>query len=290
MKQTPTPDDEGRPTHDHAAHKHGLSLGHSHEHDEIGEVATDDERMVDRERALGDFGPRAKIIALGATLLVNLVAPSPVTPLLVFLAAVALLLKAGVPAGTVIKRLMVPWYFAAVALLSQALLSGQTPLTTFGPAVVYAEGLARGIQIAAKIIGGTAVVLVFSMTTPVSGMLSAAAWLRMPPVAVEIAALTYRYLFLLAEEADRIREAQRTRLGHSSWRKSIRSYGILGGMVMVNSFDRAERAYQAMLLRGYRGQSILPDQRGGLNRSDYKALLFVATGLAVAYIVGWFLR
>lgn len=279
----------GQDEHGHSRgdHGHGLGLGHSHEHNEIGEVASDDERMLEREQALGGFGPRAKLIALGAVLVVNLVAPSPLTPFAVFLGSLALLLRAGVPRRTILARLMVPWYFAAVAFLTQLFLAGQTPLFAIGPAVAHVEGLARGLSIAGKVVGGTAAVLVVSMTTPMTGLLATAAWLRLPPILVEIAALTYRYIFLLAEEAERIREAQKTRLGHSGWRNSMRSYGILGGMVMVNSYDRAERLYQAMLLRGYNGDLHIPSGEKGFSRGDVKALLLVALGLAAALALSY---
>jgi len=65
--------------------------------------------------------------------------------------------------------------------------------------------------------------------------------------------LTYRYLFLLSDEAQRIREAQLSRLGHCSWLKGMRSYGVLTGMLMARSYDKAEAVYQAMAARGYRG-------------------------------------
>ncbi|MCL4465685.1 MAG: cobalt ECF transporter T component CbiQ [Chloroflexi bacterium] len=272
--------------HEHRHAGHGLGFGHSHEHNEFAEVATEDEQVLDREKALGGVGPRAKLIALAAALLVNLVAPSPLTGFVIFLVAVALLLRAGIAGRTVTTRLLVPWYFAAVAFLTQVFLTGQTPLFTLGPAVASAEGLAHGLTIASRVIGGTAAVLVVSMTTPMTGMLATAAWLRVPPIVVEIAALTYRYVFLLAEEAERIREAQKTRLGHSTWRNSMRSYGILGGMVVVNSYDRAERVYQAMLLRGYRGDLPVPAGEAGFTSTDVKALFWVALGLAAALGLG----
>lgn len=257
-----------------------------HEHDEVADVAQDVEQALEREVALGRVSPQAKVIALAAALVANMVAPSALTPLAIFAAAVALMVRAGVPRRTIVKRLLVPWHFAAVALLTQLFLNGRTELFAFGPLVAHVEGLARGVEIASKVVGGTAAVLVVSMTTPMTGLLATAAWLRVPPLLVEIAALTYRYLFLLAEEAERIREAQKTRLGHSSWWRAIRSYSTLGGMVMVNSYDRAERVYQSMLLRGYTGNLPAGDGQRGLSRADTRALALVMGGLAVALGVG----
>ncbi len=266
------------------SHAHGP--GHVHEHDEIGEVAQADERVLERERALRQMSARAKVLALAATLVVNMVAGTWLTPALIFVGSVAVLLRVGVPNATVAKRLLVPWYFAAVAFLMSLFLGGQSELFRLGPLVAYAEGAARGLAIASKVVGGTAAVLVVSMTTPLATLLATAAWLRVPPLLVEIAALTYRFLFLLAEEAERIREAQKTRLGHSSWQRAIRSYSTLGGMVVASSYDRAERVYQAMLLRGYTGAIPVPEAERGWSAVDARALLVTGLGLSIALAAG----
>ena len=70
---------------------------------------------------------------------------------------------------------------------------------------------------------------------------------------VELTLIMYRYIFLLFDEAQRIRTAQRARLGFSRFRSGLRSSGILGGMLLLRSFDRADRSFAAMRCRGYRG-------------------------------------
>ncbi|MDA8219926.1 MAG: energy-coupling factor ABC transporter permease [Dehalococcoidales bacterium] len=268
------------------AAEHSHEGGHKHQHDEIAEIAQDDELVMEREQALGGVSARAKVIALAGALIVNMVAPSWITPFALFVASVALLARAGVPRHTLITRLMVPWYFAAVAFLTQVFFVGHTVVLEIGPAVVYSEGLLRGVQIASRILGGTAAVLLVSMTTPMTGLLATATWLRVPPVLVEIATLTYRYLFLLGEEVERVREAQKTRLGHGTWRNSIRSYGTLGGMVMVGAYDRADRVYQSMVLRGYKGELPIPEAERSFSPSDGRALALAAVGLVAALALG----
>ena len=51
--------------------------------------------------------------------------------------------------------------------------------------------------------------------------------------------------------------AQKSRLGHTSWKKMIKSFGTLGGMLIIRAFERAERTNEAMQVRGYEGGSIL---------------------------------
>ncbi|MDO8691164.1 MAG: cobalt ECF transporter T component CbiQ [Dehalococcoidia bacterium] len=197
--------------------------------------------------------PYTKLAVLGAGLLVNLVSSSLLTSLALAAGSLAVLLFIGTEPGLLAKRLVAPWYLAVVAVGTQVFLTGNTIIFQWGPLTGYAEGLIRGELLGGRIVGGAALVLCFSLTMSVTELLSLASRLRLSPVLIEIASLTYRYLFLLSDEGQRIREAQLSRLGHNSWRKSMRSYGVLAGMLMARSYDKAEGVYQAMASRGYRG-------------------------------------
>lgn len=199
------------------------------------------------------LSPYTKLAILLAGLIVNLLSPSAVTSALLAVASLALLLGMGVGSGTLARRLAVPWYIALVAIATQVFMTGSSPIFQFGPLTGYSEGLARGLVLGGRVFAGGILVLGFSLTTSVTELVSLASRLRLSPVLIEIASLTYRYLFLVTEEGQRIREAQIARLGHSSWRKSVHSYGILIGMVMARSYDKAESVYQAMASRGYSG-------------------------------------
>ncbi len=204
-------------------------------------------------RFVAGLSPYTKVAVLCAGLLVNLVAASVMTSILLAGSCIVLALVVGTEPRLLAKRLVVPWYIASVAVATQVFLSGATPLFQLGPLTGYSEGLTQGILLGSRIAGGSALVLGFSLALSVTELMSLASRLRLSPVMIEIATLTYRYLFLLAEEGQKIREAQVARLGHSSWRRSIQSYGTLIGMVMARSYDKAEAVYQAMSARGYTG-------------------------------------
>jgi cobalt/nickel transport system permease protein len=188
-------------------------------------------------------------LGLGA----NLAATTPVLPAVIAVISITWALMTGIGAKTLASRLAIPWYLAAVAALTQLFLTGNTPIANIGPLVAYAEGAARGLLLASKMVGGASMVMVFGLVAPPSELLGLAARLRVPSVVIEIAMLTYRYLFLLTGEAARIRQAQTVRLGWVTWRRSLACAGELAGMVVVNAYDRSERVYQAMLVRGYTG-------------------------------------
>ncbi|TAK31628.1 MAG: cobalt ECF transporter T component CbiQ [Chloroflexota bacterium] len=229
--------------------------------------------------------PRVKAGLLAVGLVTNLVTASPVTPLLLALSAAAVLFHSGVEMRLVFRRLMLSWYLAVVALATQALLVGTTPALTLGPLIFHAEGLLQGILVASRIVGGTTLVLGLSLTTTTTELLTLATRVRLPAELVEITALVYRYLFLFLEEAGRIKDAQRLRLGHRRWRLAFSSSVGLAGMVLIRSYDRASIVHDAMTLRCYRGglpMETLPP----LRRADLLPGALFLAALAVVYIIG----
>ena len=64
----------------------------------------------------------------------------------------------------------------------------------------------------------------------------------------------YRYIFVLTEEVLRMRQARDCRsVGRAPAKVELKILGSMLGTLLVRSFERAERLYQAMLSRGYSG-------------------------------------
>lgn len=231
---------------------------------------------------------RIKLLLLVAALLLNLIAGGVQTPLLLLLLATVLIRAADVPPRAFFRRMLLPALLATVALLTQLFWFRQgATLVAFslGPLelLVTVGGLERGLEIALRILGGMGVLLFFSLTTPLPELLRAARFFRCPPVLVELALIMYRYIFLLLEEGVRIRSAQRSRLGYLDLRRCLRSGGMLGGMLVLRSYDRAERSFAAMRCRGYSGA--LPAPRPGpVPGRDWAILLVGLLLLAGLYV------
>ncbi len=112
--------------------------------------------------------------------------------------------------------------------------------------------LASTLYLRAVAIVAASMALIFS--TPMTRLLRAAEQLRCPKVLIQIALLTYRYIFTLTWEFNRIRWALTTR-GFQN-RTALRSYKTLAnvvGLTLIHSLERTERIYRAMQCRGYDG-------------------------------------
>jgi len=207
-------------------------------------------------RLLVALDGRVKLALMALALGVNLAAQSSLVSLALFVLGFFCSLLSGVRPRSFGRRMVMPLVLATVALITQIFWVRQgVPLLElpFGDWVLTDEGLERGMLLFFRILGGMGMILFFSLSTPLPELMRAARFFRCPEVAVELTLIMYRYIFLLLEEGGRIRNAQRSRLGFAGWKNGLCSSGVLGGMLVLRTFDRAERSFAAMRCRGYKG-------------------------------------
>ena len=232
---------------------------------------------------------RSKIAFAIVALVINLLSPTIYTPIAIALLCLVTLIAVGMPPKLLVLRLTIPLIMAAVVLITQIFFYGTNTLftiTLWGFNLVgYGEGLARGILIMCRVLGGVSLILLLSMTTPAHKLLLAAAWFKAPKILIELALLMYRYIFVLLEEIVTIKDAQKVRLGYGNWRQSMKSIGILGGSLILRAYDRAERVFEAMLARGYTGAMTI-SYNEHFDRKDYVTAVCLIFVLAVFYLLG----
>jgi cobalt/nickel transport system permease protein len=170
--------------------------------------------------------------------------------------------------GTVGLALLarLPWSWARGQLSATALLLAlfalplpflvrQGPMLDLGPVSLSQEGIRLGVLVAGKGLAVVLVGLVLLTTAPLEVTLKAAHALRVPGLLVQLVLLSYRYLFLLADELTRLRVAVRTRgyRNAATWH-SYRTVGNLAGTLLVRGSERAERVASALRCRGFDGR------------------------------------
>lgn len=190
---------------------------------------------------LTEVDTRVKMLFAAAAIIIVISSQHPYAPLIVFFLSLAFLLGIRIPPRIILLRLAAPLSIAGAILFMQIFFYGM------------AEGLAHGVLIMAKVLGAVSLIIFLSMTTPVNKLLNAARWFKAPDTWIEIAMLSYRYSFVLLEDAITIRNAQKARLGYSSLARSLRSFGELMGSTVIRTYDRSIAVYESMMLRGYNG-------------------------------------
>lgn len=95
-------------------------------------------------------------------------------------------------------------------------------------------------------------IILLSNTTPFSDILSLFRRIGVPTLLITVLALTYRYLFVLLDEAARLRRARDSRMFVIRRSRTWLSLTSLMGQLFIRSTERSERIYTAMISRGWK--------------------------------------
>lgn len=95
-------------------------------------------------------------------------------------------------------------------------------------------------------------VILVSNTTPFSKILHVLRNIRVPSLLITTIALMHRYLFVLADEGDRMRRARASRTFQRGRRFQWQTLATVLGQLFVRASERAERIYDAMCARGWK--------------------------------------
>jgi len=116
---------------------------------------------------------------------------------------------------------------------------------------VTAEGLRTYATLAVKAYLSLTYVALLTATTPFPTLLRALRWFRAPPFFLDLLAFSYRYVFILVEETERLERAWGSRyFGRRAGRQFV-TLGPAVAALFLRSYERAERVWGAMLARGY---------------------------------------
>jgi len=215
--------------------------------------------------------------------------PALVAYLLVLLAFMAL---ARLAPRRVLARSLVALPFVLLASAGLPFGGAGTPPWTahiLGWQVVITDAsLWRFVTILARSWLSLWVAVTLALTTPFTELARALSGLGVPHVLTATILFTYRYLWVLLDEARRLIRAREARSGelvpgHGGgrlrWRARVT--GQMIGTLFLRTYERSERIYQAMLARGFDGE-IRALRRPRLTRRDW---LWGAAGLALAALV-----
>ncbi len=96
--------------------------------------------------------------------------------------------------------------------------------------------------------------ILLSATTRFADLLRGMQQLRVPRVVVLILSFMYRYIFVLVDEAMRMRQARDSRNFGGRWIHQLKTIGNMIGTLFIRSYERGERIYAAMVARGFDGE------------------------------------
>ncbi|MBF0144287.1 MAG: cobalt ECF transporter T component CbiQ [Magnetococcales bacterium] len=178
--------------------------------------------------------------------------PAPLTAPLVLATTLALaLFSARLPARLYLRLLAIPLGFLLTSLPVFLLSVGWD----HGPTVTLNEtGWRQALPPTLRSLAAVAALLLLTLTTPVSRLLVLGHRLGLPTTVTDLALLTHRLLFVIADMAVTGARSQAFRLGYRGWRRSLRSVSLLAAGLLGRSLDRSRRLETGLAARGFRGE------------------------------------
>jgi cobalt/nickel transport system permease protein len=246
------------------------------------------DQYLDRDSIIHSLDPRVKVFAtLAYVLTVSLTLEGTWWAFGVsFTILLVISWMACLKAVSVIRRSYVVLPFVLAAILLPFTMPG--PILYRIPIVGWSisqPGLIRFLSILLRSWLAVQAAILLTLTTRFTDLLWALGAFRLPRPLVSTIGFMYRYLFVLVDEARRMRcaRAARSATPEGTPRPSIiwqgRVTGAMVGSLFLRALDRSERVYAAMLSRGYDGHMrSLMDFRMGI--IDWTAILVVGLVLS----------
>ncbi len=156
-----------------------------------------------------------------------------------------------IPTTKVFKRMVVGMFFVVGVGIFNPLLDKSIRIILLG--LPIAGGWISFVSLVIK--GGLTILaaLLLLATTGIDKIALALSMIKVPNIFILQFLLTFRYISLLAEEINKTYNAYMLRApGHTGIH--FKAWGSLCGQIIMDTFDRSQKIYDAMMLRGFRGE------------------------------------
>jgi cobalt/nickel transport system permease protein len=197
--------------------------------------------------------PRMRLISAGVFSIVVALSSNFQALTAAVLISFLLVTMAQLPARDIIKRIILVNSFIMLLWVVLPLTFQGPDALTFGPLKIYNAGITMAAQITLKSNAILLALIALVATMNLSVLGNALNWLQVPDKIVHLLLLTYRYVFLIEQEYQRlIRTAQIRGFRPGTNLHTYKTYASIVGMLFVRSALRADRVYKAMLCRGFK--------------------------------------
>lgn len=246
------------------------------------------EDLITKKTFLHSLDPRVKLIFAVTFSAIVAIHENLFAVMVAVICAFVLSFLSGMSRSAVLRRVfLLNGLIALLWLFVPFTYPGQTIFSIGG-----VDATRQGVEYAALItLRANAIILcmiTYGAATSITDTVHGLGLLRVPDKLVYLFFLTYRYVHEIVREYNRMQDAMKIRCFNPSTNMhTYRSYAYLVGMLLVNSFERAQRIRRAMICRGFQGKFVHIDTFR-ISRIDVisaMAFFFVLAGLVISYAV-----
>lgn len=190
----------------------------------------------------------------------------------------------GLAPGDLLKRLHLPGLLVLSLVLILPFTAGDTVLWQAGPVSITTEGSSAALLITARFLAILSIANALLYNTSVSQVITAMRSLGVPWLMTDLALLMHRYMWELKKDLANMRLSMRLRGQPEKLSlANLKATGWLFASLLVRSYQRSDRIYRAMRLRGYGSMDL--DQPNARVRFPDLAVLSLLTSSVVALIL-----
>jgi len=245
------------------------------------------EELSNNDSLIKRLDPRGKIVVV--FLFSVVVAISDRFLVLIWALAIGLLiiLMAGVPARELFRRLIpVNMLIVFLWLFLPFTFAGE-PLFYIGSLAVTREGVLYATRISIKSNAMMLMLIALVASTPIFTLGHAMHELGVPRKLVHLLFFTYRYIHVIHREYVRLLNSMKIRgFCPGTNLHTYKTFAYMVGMLLVKSFDRAQRVHNAMLCRGFKG-NLYSLSKFSIKRRDVISMVLMAAAILVLGVLEW---
>lgn len=151
---------------------------------------------------------------------------------------------------------------------------------------VTPESQFQTLMVIVKAVGSLACLYALALSTPVHEITGFMRRLHVPGIVLDLAVLIYRYISILVSSLYQMSVAAKTRLGENSYRAKWRSFAGIASNLLVRSFSRAGRSFDAMEARACAEEIRFEIKERPVTALQVWASLVLAAFLCAIYFCG----
>lgn len=246
----------------HHHYKHHHQIGHKH-----GEGSAIDYYAYASK--IRGWNPSFKVAFSVLTLLLCIVLNNPLVSLAVIVSMAYLtVVKGGLPLGAYLSVLMIPLTFIILGTVAIGVDFSSQPIGQFnlylGFGYLYTSiaKLKEMVFLMMKVFGAISAMIMMTLSTPSSEIIGVLRKAHVPKLIIELMNLIYRYIFILLDVFNNMRNSADSRQGYCDFKTSCKTFGNVASNMLVLSLKKANAYYTAMEARGYEGDLVfLEDEK-----------------------------
>ncbi len=268
----------------HHPNNHHHQIGHKH-----GEGSAIDYYAYASK--IRGWNPSFKVIFSVLTLLLCIVLNSPLVSLVVIISMAYLtVVKGGLPLGAYLSVLMIPLTFIILGTVAIGVDFSSQPIGSFNLYIGFGylyTSIAKLKEMAflmLKVFGAISAMIMMTLSTPSSEIIGVLRKAHVPKLIIELMNLIYRYIFILLDVFNNMRNSADSRQGYCDFKTSCTTFGHVASNMLVLSLKKANAYYTAMEARGYEGDLVFLEDEKPFSISQ----VIYAVGFVIFLLLLWY--